>query len=67
MNNKYKELAIAAAKRAAHTLAQTALGVIGSAYALGEVNWRLVLSASLLSAIVSVLKSITVGVPEVEK
>ena len=57
----------AAAIRAAHTACQTALGVIGAAVMFQDVNWAAVLSASALAAIVSMLKSIAVGLPEVQE
>lgn len=55
----------AAAVRAVKTLAQTAIGVIGAAVALGEVNWPMVGSAAVLAGVVSILTSIA-GLPEVE-
>ena len=55
-----------AVTRAIHTMAQTALAVIGSSFLLSEVNWGVVASASALAGIVSVLKSVAVGVPEME-
>ena len=57
---------IAALKRAAHTVAQTALGAIGAAAVIEAVDWLHVLSASALAGIISILKSIAVGVPETE-
>ena len=53
--------------RAAWTMAETALATIGTAALLQEVNWPIVASASILSGIVSILKSIAVGLPEIEK
>lgn len=49
--------------RAIKTVAQTAVATIGTAFALGEVNWILVGSASLLAGIVSMLTSLA-GIPE---
>lgn len=60
-----KEFWKAALIRALHTIAQTAIAVIGTAAVLEEVNWMYVLSASALAGVVSLLKSIAVGLPEV--
>ena len=53
--------------RAAYTVAETAVGVIGASTVLSEVDWKTVLSAAALAGIVSVLKSIAVGLPECDK
>lgn len=60
-----KEWARCAAIRAIKTVAQTAVATIGTATALGEVDWKLIVSASILSGVVSLLTS-TAGLPEVE-
>lgn len=52
--------------RAIRTVCQTALATIGTTALIENVNWLVVLSASLLSGIVSVLTSIVTGLPEVE-
>lgn len=53
--------------RAVRTIAQTAIATIGTtAVVLSDVNWQMVLSASILSGILSVLTSIVTGLPEVE-
>lgn len=57
----------AALARALHTVAQTALGVIGATAFVEKVNWVAVASASALAAVVSILKSVLIGVPETEK
>ena len=54
------------AYRALRTVAQAAIATIGSAVALGQVNWPLVISASILAGLLSVLTSIATGLPEVE-
>ena len=53
----------AAGIRAIKTMAQTFVATIGSAAVMGEVNWPMVASASVLSGILSVATSIA-GLPE---
>lgn len=64
---KYRldEWAKAAGVRAIKTIAQTAIATIGTAAALGNVDWKMVLSASALSGILSMLTSVA-GLPELE-
>ena len=56
----------AAGVRAIKTVAQTALGVLGSSLVLSEVNWVVVGSSALLAGITSILTSIA-GLPEVRE
>lgn len=55
----------AAGVRAAKTIAQTAVATIGTTAVISEVNWLVVLSASGLAGVLSILTSIA-GLPEVE-
>ena len=56
----------AAAVRAVKTIAQTAVATIGTATVLAEVDYKIVISASILAGILSVLTSVA-GLPEVKK
>ena len=56
----------AAGVRAIKTVAQTAVATIGTSAVMSEVNWLMVLSASALSGILSLLTSIA-GLPELEE
>ena len=52
--------------RAIRTFCQTAVATIGTAFVLSDVNWWVVLSASILAGILSILTSIATGLPEVD-
>ena len=66
MNKNYwKKWVYAALIRAIKTVCQTAVGTIGASAVISEVNWQVVVSASLLAGIVSLLTSVA-GLPEVE-
>lgn len=62
-----KKFLRAALIRACHTMAQTAIAMIGTTALLEEVNWLAVLSGTVLAGILSFLKSMVVGLPEVDK
>ena len=56
----------AAGVRSIKTVAQTAVATIGTAAVLGEVNWVMVGSASVLAGVLSLLTSVA-GLPELEE
>lgn len=61
MNKKWIK---AAGIREIRTVAQTAVGTIGAAAVFTDVIWQVVVSASLLAGVLSILTSIA-GLPEV--
>lgn len=61
-----KEFIIALAKRALYTFAEVALSMLTVGQAFTDVNWLHVLSVSGVAAIISILKGILVGLPEVK-
>lgn len=61
MNKKWWK---AAGIRAIKTVAQTAAATIGTSVMISEVNWIMVVSASALAGILSLLTSVA-GLPEV--
>ena len=63
--NNFSAWLKAAAVRAIKTVAQTAVATIGTSAVMGEVNWIMVGSASLLAGILSLLTSVA-GLPEVK-
>ena len=64
MSDKTKLWIQSASVRAIKTVAQSAIATIGTSAAMGDVNWVMVGSASLLSGILSILTSVA-GLPEV--
>lgn len=63
---KSKKWWAAAGIRAIKTFCQTAIATIGSAALISSVDWIVVGSASLLSAVLSLLTSLA-GLPEVKE
>lgn len=55
----------AAGVRAIKTVAQTAVATVGTAALLSEVDWRMIVSASALAGVLSLLTSVA-GLPEVK-
>ena len=66
MKNEFSKWAKAAGIRAIKTVAQTAVATIGTAAIMSEVNWVVVVSASALAGILSLLTSMA-GLPELKE
>lgn len=66
MKNNFKKWLKCAGVRAIKTVAQTSIATIGTSAVMGDVNWLMVGSASLLAGILSILTSIA-GLPEVKE
>ena len=62
----WKNWSKAAGIRAIKTVAQAAIATIGTSAVLGDVNWLMVVSASVLAGILSLLTSVA-GLPEREE
>lgn len=62
----WKEWIKRAGIRAIKTICQTAIATIGTATLFEEVNWLMILSASGLAGVLSLLTSIA-GLPEIEE
>jgi hypothetical protein len=65
MKNNWKKWLKAAGVRAIKTMAQTALGVIGSSALMASVSWPTVFSASAMAGVLSMLTSLA-GLPEIK-
>ncbi|MBQ8040343.1 MAG: hypothetical protein IJ274_10825 [Lachnospiraceae bacterium] len=63
LKHNFKDWIKAAGVRAIKTVAQTAVATIGTAVAMGSVDWVMVASSSVLAGIVSLLTSVA-GLPE---
>lgn len=66
MNKGFEKWSKAAAVRAVKTIAQTAIATIGTSAVLSAVDWKVVVSASLLAGLLSLLTSVA-GLPEVKE
>lgn len=56
----------AAGIRAVKTMAQAAIGIIGTAALVESVDWKVVVSSAAIAGVVSILTSIA-GIPEVKE
>ena len=65
IDKKFEKWAKAAGIRAVKTVAQTA-ATIGTSAMLSQVDWKVVISASLLAGLLSILTSVA-GLPEVKE
>ena len=66
MSEKAKTWIRAAGVRAVKTVAETMIATIGTSAVISQVDWRVVISASLLSGLLSLLLSVK-GLPEVKE
>lgn len=66
VSEKAKKWCKAAGVRAVKTIAQTFIATIGTATVLGMVDWKMVLSASVLAGLLSLATSVA-GLPEVKE
>lgn len=62
----WKKWAKCAGVRAVKTVAQTAVATIGTSAVMADVNWVMVVSASVLAGVLSLLTSVA-GLPEVDQ
>ncbi len=66
MKKKFLKWFKAAGVRAVKTVAETAVATIGTAAIISQVDWKMVVSASLLSGVISLLISVK-GLPELKE
>lgn len=66
MKKKFATWIKAAGVRAIKTIAQTFVATIGTSTVLGTVDWKMVLSASVLAGVLSLATSIA-GLPEIKE
>lgn len=66
MKYNFKNWLKCAGVRAIKTIAQTSIATIGTSAVMGDVNWVMVGSSSLLAGILSILTSIA-GLPELKE
>lgn len=56
----------AATIRAVRTMAQTAASLMGAKALISDVDWKALISATVMSGILSILTSVYTGLPETE-
>ena len=66
MKEKFLKWLKAAGVRAIKTVAETAIATIGTSAIISDVDWKIVISASLLSGLLSLLISVK-GLPEIKE
>lgn len=66
MSEKTKKWLKAAGVRAVKTVAQTFVATVGTAVVMSAVDWKMVLSASVLAGVLSIATSVA-GLPEVKE
>jgi hypothetical protein len=66
MKTKILKWLKAAGVRAIKTVAETAVATIGTSAIISDVDWKIVISASLLSGLLSLLISVK-GLPELKE
>ena len=66
MDKRFEKWTKAAGIRAVKTVAQTAAATIGTSAMLSQVDWKVVISASLLAGLLSILTSVAC-LPEVKE
>lgn len=66
MSDKTKKWLKAAGVRAVKTIAQTFIASVGSAAVISAVDWKMVMSASVVAGILSIATSVA-GLPEVKE
>lgn len=57
----------AALMRAIYTFAEVMLGFLAVGMSVSEVEWGHALSVSIVATVISILKSIVIGMPEVRR
>ena len=64
--NPMRKFAKAATIRAVRTMAQTAASLLGAKALISDVDWKALISATVMAGILSILTSVYTGLPETE-